>query len=108
MAEQAINTIYALGDHPDVLCNDLIKTVTRRVFGGERKSRAPSKDPNAMDEDSLATEGETKEDESTSTPKPTQATSGDVGDAFELGQLLFVVGHVAIKRIVYLEPVERG
>ena len=32
---------------------------------------------------------------------------GDVGDAFELSQLLFVVGHVAIKHIVYLELVER-
>jgi condensin complex subunit 1 len=33
--------------------------------------------------------------------------SDDTGDAFELSQLLFVVGHVAIKHIVYLELVER-
>ena len=31
----------------------------------------------------------------------------DVGDAFELSQLLFIVGHVAIKHIVFLELVER-
>jgi condensin complex subunit 1 len=31
----------------------------------------------------------------------------DIGDAFELSQLLFVVGHVAIKHIVFLELVER-
>jgi condensin complex subunit 1 len=31
----------------------------------------------------------------------------DLGDAFELSQLLFVVGHVAIKHIVFLELVER-
>lgn len=31
----------------------------------------------------------------------------DVGDAFEMSQLLFVVGHVAIKHIVFLELVER-
>ena len=31
----------------------------------------------------------------------------DTGDAFELSQLLFVVGHVAIKQIVFLELVER-
>jgi len=31
----------------------------------------------------------------------------DVGDAFELSQLLFVVGPVAIKHIVFLELVER-
>lgn len=33
--------------------------------------------------------------------------SGDVGDAFELSQMIFVVGHVAIKHVVYLELVER-
>jgi len=33
--------------------------------------------------------------------------SDDTGDAFELSQMLFVVGHVAIKHIVYLELVER-
>lgn len=32
---------------------------------------------------------------------------GDVGDAFELSQLLFIVGHVAIKHIVFLELIER-
>ena len=31
----------------------------------------------------------------------------DVGDAFELSQLIFIVGHVAIKQIVFLELVER-
>ncbi|KAH9957639.1 hypothetical protein BGW80DRAFT_1465730 [Lactifluus volemus] len=33
--------------------------------------------------------------------------SDDTGDAFELSQLLFVVGHVTVKHIVYLELVER-
>lgn len=31
----------------------------------------------------------------------------DLGDAFELSQMVFVVGHVAIKQIVFLELVER-
>lgn len=34
-------------------------------------------------------------------------TSADFSSSFELGQLVFVVGHVAIKHIVYLELVER-
>ena len=34
-------------------------------------------------------------------------SSDDTGDAFELSQLLFVVGHIAVKHIVYLELVER-
>ena len=33
--------------------------------------------------------------------------SNDTGNAFELSQLLFVVGHVVVKHIVYLELVER-
>ena len=41
-----------------------------------------------------------------STGVPTKK-SDDTGDAFELSQLLFVVGHVAVKHIVYLELVER-
>lgn len=112
MAEQAINAIYVLGDHPDVLCNNLIKNLTRRAFTMNPNAVAQSqesRDDDAMDEDA---------------PGPTQASlngfastqpqsqadpihGGDVGDAFELSQMIFVVGHVAIKHIVYLELVER-
>jgi hypothetical protein len=56
--------------------------------------------------------------EAGSTPQtPKEASSGptkserlvmsDFSSSFELGQLVFVVGHVAIKHIVYLELVER-
>lgn len=97
MAEQAINTIYALGEHPDTLCNAIIKALTRRVF-----AKAPrAKSPFAMDEDEPV-----NEDAPEGTPSGASSSS-DTGDAFELSQLLFVVGHVAIKQIVYLELVER-
>lgn len=33
MAEQALNTIYVLGDQPDALTSDIIRHMTRRVFG---------------------------------------------------------------------------
>ncbi|KIJ62112.1 hypothetical protein HYDPIDRAFT_30664 [Hydnomerulius pinastri MD-312] len=121
MTEQAINTIYALGEHPDELCNDLIKNLTRRAF--TRRPQSPSaqdplaekeKDPDAMDEDEEPTT-------SGGTPSHAPASQGisatqdasqgtgerDVGDVFLLSQLLFVVGHVAIKHIVFLELVER-
>ncbi|KAG8683600.1 Condensin complex subunit, partial [Ceratobasidium sp. 394] len=39
MAEQAINTIYVLGEQPDVLCTELIKTFTRRVFAAQPQPR---------------------------------------------------------------------
>ncbi|KAJ7117284.1 non-SMC mitotic condensation complex subunit 1 [Mycena filopes] len=119
LAEQAINTAYALGDHPDVLCNDLIKKLTIKAFApkakpasvepveeqeGEKENEG-EKDPDAMDEDQPGDVSRVSEESATAPPK--QKKSGDMGDAFELSQLLFVVGHVAIKHIVYLELVER-
>ncbi|KAJ7598958.1 non-SMC mitotic condensation complex subunit 1-domain-containing protein [Mycena floridula] len=105
LAEQAINTVYALGSNPDVFCNNLIKKFTTRVFS--RKPRPATaqppveKDPDAMDEDPP---------EESNDPAAAETQDGqekDIGDAFELSQLLFIVGHVAIKHIVYLELVER-
>ncbi|KAG5636043.1 hypothetical protein H0H81_009267 [Sphagnurus paluster] len=112
LAEQAINTIYALGEHPDVLCNEIIKKLTIRAFNKDRKPKLDDqtepteKDPDAMDEDPAVGDGS---DDATTVPISSQAGNGgsDLGDAFELSQLLFVVGHVAIKQIVFLELVER-
>lgn len=79
------------------------------AFSRPPKTKAesqPEKDPDAMDEDhpGNATHGS----DDTAAQEGTQdGGDQDVGDAFELAQLLFVVGHVAIKHIVYLELVER-
>ena len=114
MAEQAINTIYALGEHPDVLCNEIIKALTKRVFVKDKtvqkrsESQALEKDANAMDEDGEQEQDQHEGSDADSVQKTDQdVASGDTGDAFELSQLIFVVGHVAIKQIVYLELVER-
>jgi condensin complex subunit 1 len=119
LAEQAINTAYALGDHPDVLCNDLIKKLTFRAFAPRAKTHAEpqpptddqeppaERDPDAMDEDQPGDVSRSSEDSITAPQEGKATKSSDVGDAFELSQLLFVVGHVAIKHIVYLELVER-
>jgi condensin complex subunit 1 len=98
MAEQAINTIYALGEHPDALCGLLIQNLTRRAFATKPSASNPpiKPDPDAMDEDPPA-------DATTGS----QPNSAQMGDAFLLSQLLFVVGHVALKQVVYLELVER-
>jgi condensin complex subunit 1 len=42
-----------------------------------------------------------------STQQSSTSEEKDLGDVFHLSQLLFVVGHVAIKHIVFLELVER-
>ena len=125
MAEQAINAIYALAEHPDALCNDVIKKLTVRTF--DRPTEAIEKqteeggDDNEMGADAVAPEDNPEnaaQDDvdmmDATQPLATQATTQedndqnkDLGDAFELAQLLFVVGHVAIKHIVFLELVER-
>lgn len=111
MTEQAINTIYALGEHPDALCNTMIKNLTRRAFAPRPKAAsAPvsEKDPDSMDEDTplgdKTVDGDITMTQDSSTVNDEEK---DVGDAFEMSQLLFVVGHVAIKHIVFLELVER-
>ncbi|KAF8137642.1 non-SMC mitotic condensation complex subunit 1-domain-containing protein [Boletus edulis] len=120
MAEQAINTIYALGDQPDELCNEIIKNLTRRAF--TRKPQPPTSDaPVGEERDPDATEEDAEPPASTAFASHAPVSQGvsstqggcqasgekDVGDVFHLSQLLFVVGHVAIKHIVFLELVER-
>ena len=107
MAEQAISAIYVLSEHPDVLCSEVLRHKTRLVFQKTEKrtslSRSPSPDPDAME----INEPETS-------PKPANATpeaDADDGAAKEkpstlLSQLLFIVGHIAIKQIVHLELCE--
>jgi condensin complex subunit 1 len=109
MAEQAINTIYALGERPDELCDPIIKNLTRRAF----RQRAPAEDattekePDSMEEDAPQEPQETPSAANASQGPQSSSKNFDSGEAFELSQLLFVVGHVAIKHIAYLELVER-
>ena len=130
MAEQVVNAIYALAEHPDVLCNEVIKKLTVRAFNRPKKA-SEDQTMNGGNEDEKGAEldasmGENHPEDPTATeddvnmmdatqPLATQAATQeddddqnkDLGDAFELAQLLFVVGHVAIKHIVFLELVER-
>lgn len=112
MAEQAINTIYLLGEQPDSLCSLIIKNLTTRVFDQPSSSTLPP-----SGDDSMVVE---TQDETPSTPTPMPKTpSGmsrsssnndirqDQAGSFSLAQLVFIVGHVSIKHIVYLELVER-
>lgn len=49
MAEQAVNTIYLLGEQPDALCGDIIKDFARRVFA----SKGPTPSTSAADVEPL-------------------------------------------------------
>lgn len=87
VAEQAINAIYAVSKHPDTLCSNVLRRKTRYVFSNPQ-SRPASRD-------------ETQAIDMTTIEKPRKRDN-----AVALSQLLFIVGHVAIKQIVHLELCE--
>ncbi|SPO25585.1 related to YCS4 - subunit of condensin protein complex [Ustilago trichophora] len=102
LAENAINTIYLLGEQPDALCTDIIRSMTSRVFGGKAPTQSQSSDrEDAADDAASDVSMPDAKDAASSSDAPV------MGDALQLAQLLFIVGHVALKHIVYLELVER-
>mgnify|MGYP003365799755 CR=1 FL=1 len=66
MAEEALNSLFAVSSRPDIVSTDVLRQKTESVFG--------TKDPNA-----------------------------EIGG---LSQLLFLVGHVGLKIVIYLEQCE--
>jgi condensin complex subunit 1 len=105
VAEQAINAIYAIARHPDVLCGEMIRRKAKKVFTPQ-SSRPTSRDGNQTvaqpeGEDAAEATALGPSEQSPSSPKK-QKKDGAIG----LSQLLFVVGHVAIKQIVHLELCE--
>jgi condensin complex subunit 1 len=86
VTEQAINAIYLLGEHPDIICGDIIKRKATLVFDLKTLD-----DENYMeiDEESILTNQEPF-----------------LVHPLHLSQLVFIVGHVAIKQIVHLEVIE--
>ncbi|KAK4244373.1 condensin component-like protein [Corynascus novoguineensis] len=117
VAEQAINAIYTLSRHPDVLCSEIIRRKTRSVFsrptsrGGSQTSSRPVSRDETQPAPSPASVAETGEGDPTVVPSSQQAPASPTkkenkDNAVGLSQLLFIVGHVAIKQIVHLELCE--
>ncbi|KAH8885564.1 hypothetical protein GQ53DRAFT_845547 [Thozetella sp. PMI_491] len=108
VAEQAINAIYAISRHPDVLCSEIIRRKTKVVFSPQA-SRPGSRDE-AQPEATVAMGGDEEGDATVipaqqqlpATPSKRAKKDNTIG----LSQLLFIVGHVAIKQIVHLELCE--
>ncbi|KAL1958455.1 hypothetical protein VTO42DRAFT_4319 [Malbranchea cinnamomea] len=91
VAEQAINAIYALAKHPDILCSEILRRKTKFVF----QPYLPSRESQSADSEGGRFVTPPSE------PQQPQKTSSAV-----LSQLLFIVGHIAIKQIVHLEMCE--
>ncbi|KAK3842793.1 MAG: armadillo-type protein [Linnemannia gamsii] len=94
VAEQVLNTIYLLGEHPDSLCGDIIKTRCKSIFNLLESRDSP----------------DTMSIDIPSTPLPEDSTINPENafkvDSWQLSQLIFIVGHVAIKHIVHMEVIE--
>lgn len=102
VAEQAIGAIYVLSKHPDVLCSEILRRVTKRVFSSQAQSRPTSR--SGTDEASqlpISTEEELAD-----APVNVESQPKKQNSALALSQLLFIVGHIAIKQIVHLELCE--
>ncbi|KAM7190812.1 condensin complex subunit 1 [Rhypophila sp. PSN 637] len=116
VAEQAINAIYALSRHPDVLCSEIIRRKAKAVFSQQISSRPTSRDETRSNPGSQAGSQEGNEDaldgtvmgptQPSSQPPPSPEKKQKKDNAIALSQLLFIVGHVAIKQIVHLELCE--
>ncbi|KAK5659131.1 hypothetical protein OQA88_1221 [Cercophora sp. LCS_1] len=109
VAEQAINAIYAISRHPDVLCSEIIRRKTRAVFSPQA-SRPSSRDETQQRPTSSGNEPD-EDNDITMMPATQQAPASPIkkqkkDNAIALSQLLFIVGHVAIKQIVHLELCE--
>ncbi|CAI6335145.1 unnamed protein product [Periconia digitata] len=102
VAEQAISAIYVLSKHPDVLCSEVLRRKTKHVFAPQASSRPTSSGSGAEDLDQKPA----LEEEAVATPPVDTQAPRKQNPALALSQLLFIVGHVAIKQIVHLELCE--
>ncbi|CAO3624953.1 unnamed protein product [Cunninghamella blakesleeana] len=110
MAEQAINAIYLLGNHPDNLCGEIIKIKSNEIFkdkvieSTENNTSTNNENENAMDIDDEVTDGSQLNTQlsvtSSTLQKSTKCTP------YTLSQLFFLVGHIALKQTVHLEVIE--
>lgn len=92
VAEQAIGAIYTLSKHPDTLCSEVIRRKTKYVF--QAQDNLPENSMEGIEDQSHLPSPPPEE------PRPRQKAS------LALSQLLFVVGHIAIKQTVHLELCE--
>lgn len=112
-AEQALNALYLMTEQPDRLCGEIIKRMSDRVFG--TKAEDAELDSVTKGMGNIGIESQRDEESDEEVAEEEEMTVKDDGNSkekikassgFMLAQLLFVVGHVAIKQIVHLESIE--
>ena len=110
LAEQAIGAIYALSKHPDVLCSEIVRHKTKAVFAAKQAvAKEQEVEASQIDDDGDVEMSDmpTPPPEPEALPEAAQSTDESSGSAIGLSQLLFEVGHIALKQIVHLELCEQ-
>ncbi|XP_061198116.1 condensin complex subunit 1-like [Saccostrea echinata] len=117
-AEQAINVIYKLAEHPDIICGDIIKALAKEVIKAEKQNQTLSQ-VNIMEEDEpmesqpeKEPDSQSKEPESQGSDASSQPSSQEGGPPSSppsssatviLTRLISVAGHVAFRQMVHLD-----
>ncbi|KAL2026887.1 hypothetical protein VTO58DRAFT_102868 [Aureobasidium pullulans] len=109
LAEQVIGAIYALSKHPDELASEILRFKTKKVFAPVAvvTKAEPFEiedgdiEMSGMDDEPMEDALPIKKEEEDEIELPKAEDSG-----LGLSQLLFTVGHIAIKQIVHLELCE--
>lgn len=94
VAEQAISAIYTLSKHPDTLCSDILRRKIKYIF--QRSSSVVPESEQLKEPDQLLTPP----------PEPSISPEINIKGSIAISQLLFIVGHIAIKQIVHIEVCE--
>ncbi|KEQ79835.1 hypothetical protein M438DRAFT_305403 [Aureobasidium pullulans EXF-150] len=109
LAEQVIGAIYALSKHPDELASEILRFKTKKVFASvavvTKAEPVEIEDGDiemsGMDDEPMKDALPIKKEEEDEIELPKAEDPG-----LALSQLLFTVGHIAIKQIVHLELCE--
>ncbi|KAI9146442.1 non-SMC mitotic condensation complex subunit 1-domain-containing protein [Paraphysoderma sedebokerense] len=108
MAEQTINTMYLLAEHPDGLCTEIIKQLSQKVLdispGCPVSSLSLHLNAEMPPSQGLSQQPSQPDGNLSQIRAPSMEEC--IADPLEVSKLLFVVGHVAIKQIVHLEHIE--
>ncbi|KAJ3196388.1 Condensin complex subunit [Irineochytrium annulatum] len=109
-AQEALNVIYALSEHPDVISAHIIKRLTKTVFNVAASDEHVDYVESAMEQAfGYVNDGAAKPLAFAESMDISEDSAGDSdvqADAFDLSKLCFIVGHAAVKEIGHLEAIE--
>ncbi|KAJ8320625.1 hypothetical protein KUTeg_002212 [Tegillarca granosa] len=111
-AEQAINVIYKLAEHPDSISSTIIKKLSEEVVKSTQKDQTssgsqPSQDNDKEQQSSQDNDNDIQQSQNgQDSQQSSQEKNSDEGSTYSsviLTRLLSVVGHVAFRQLVHLD-----